>query len=52
MLVGELHQLGVARCCRFDSDLVENSTGRGVDDRCGVGVHVGIDADDDIDDLA
>jgi hypothetical protein len=49
--VGEPHQLGVARGRRRHGDLAENSTSRGVDDRRGVGVDVGVDADDDIDHL-
>ena len=52
VVVGELHQLGIALGCRLDGDLVEDTTGRGVDRGRGVGVDVGVDADDDIDHLA
>jgi hypothetical protein len=52
VLVGELHQLGVALSCRLDGDLAEDTTGCGVEDRRGVGADVRVDADDDIDDLA
>ena len=52
MVVGELHQLGIALRCRLDGDLVEDTTSRGVEDRRGVGVDVGVDADDDIDHFA
>ena len=52
MVVGELHQLGIALGCRFDGDLVEDTTRRGVDHGRGVGMDVGVDADDDIDHLA
>jgi hypothetical protein len=38
--------------CRLDGDLVEDTTGSGVDHGRGVGVDVGVDADDDIDHLA
>jgi hypothetical protein len=52
VVVGELDQLGVALRCCFDGDLVEDTTGRGIDHGRGVGVDVGVDADDDIDHLA
>jgi len=52
VLVGELHQLGIALSCRIDRDLVEDTTSRGVEDRRGVGMDVGVDADDDIDRIA
>ena len=52
VVVGELHQLGIALGCRLDGDLVEDTTGRGIHDGRGVGVDVGVDADDDIDHLA
>ena len=52
LVVGELHQIGIALGCRIDGDLVEDTTGRGVEDRCGVGMDVGVDADDDIDHFA
>ncbi len=52
MVVGELHELGVALGCRLDGELVEDATCRGVEDCRGVGVDVGVDADDDIDHLA
>ena len=51
VVVGELHQLGIALGCRLDRDLVEDTTGRGVDHGRGVSVDVGVDADDDIDHL-
>ena len=31
VVVGELHQLGIALGCRLDGDLVKDSTSRGVD---------------------
>jgi hypothetical protein len=49
VVVGELHQLAVPLGCCLDCDLAQDTTGRGVDDRRGVGVDVGVDADDDID---
>ena len=49
VVVGELHQFGVALGCRLDGDLIQDATGRGVQDGRGVGVDVGVDADDDID---
>lgn len=52
VLVGELHQLGVPIRGGLDGDLVEHTAGPGVDDGCGMGVDVGVDADDDIDHLA
>ena len=52
VLVGELHQLGIALGCRLDGDLIEDTTGRGIHHRGGVGVHVSVDADDDIDQFA
>ena len=51
MVVGELHQLGIALGRRLDGDLAEDTTGRGIDHGRGVGVDVGVDADDDIDHL-
>ena len=51
VVVGELHELGIALGCRLHRDLVEDTTGRGVDHGRGVGVDVGVDADDDIDHL-
>ena len=51
IVVRELHQLGIPRSCRRHGDLAEDTTGRAVDDRRGVGVDVGVDADDDIDHL-
>src|SRR3954453_7506728 len=51
VIVGELHQLGIALDCRLDGDLVENTTSCGVHHGCGVGMHVSVDADDDIDQL-
>ena len=48
MAVGELHEFGIALGCRLHCDLVEDTTGRGVDHGRGVGVDVGVDADDDI----
>ena len=52
VVVGELHQLGVALGCGLDGDLIQDTTGRGVQDGRGVGVDVGVDADDDIDHFA
>jgi hypothetical protein len=49
VVVGELHQLGIALGCCIDGDLVEDTTGRGVDHGRGVGMDVGVDPDDDID---
>ena len=52
VVVGELHQLGITLGCFLDGDLVENTTSRGVHHGRGVGMDVGVDADDDIDHLA
>ena len=52
VVVGELHQLGIALGCRLDGDLVEDTTSRSIDHGRGVGMDVGVDADDDIDHLA
>jgi hypothetical protein len=52
VVVGELDELGIALGCRLDGDLVEDTTGRGVEDRRGVGMYVGVYADDDIDHFA
>jgi hypothetical protein len=49
VVVGELHQFGIALAGRLDGDLTQDTTGRGVQDRRRVGVDVGADADDDID---
>ena len=49
VVVGELHQFDIALRCRLDGDLVEDTTSRGVEDGRGVGVDVGVDADDDVD---
>jgi hypothetical protein len=49
VVVSELHELGIALGCRLDGDLRQDATGRGVQGRRGVGVDVGVDADDDID---
>jgi hypothetical protein len=46
MIVGALHQLGIALGRRLDGDLVEDTTSQGVEDRSGVGMDV-VDADDD-----
>jgi len=35
--------------CGLDRDLLEHTAGRGVHDGRGVGMDVGVDADDDID---
>ena len=52
VVVGEFHQLAVALGCCLDGDLVKDSTSRGVDHGRRVGADVGVDADDDIDQLA
>ena len=52
VVVGELHQLGIALSGRQDGDLVEDATSRSIDRGRGVGMDVGVDADDDIDHLA
>jgi hypothetical protein len=52
VVVGELHQLGIALGCRLDGDLVKDTTSRSIDHGRGVGMDVGVDADDDIDHLA
>jgi hypothetical protein len=52
VVVGELHELGIALSCRLDGDLIEDTTSRGVDCRRGVGMDMGVDADDDINHLA
>src|SRR4051794_9742051 len=49
--VRELDEFRVALGCRIDGDLVEYTTSRGDDHGCGVGMDVGVDADDDIDHL-
>jgi len=49
VVVRELHELGIALGCRLNRDLAEDATARSVEDRRGVGVDVGVDADDDID---
>lgn len=51
MLVGELDQSGVAVRGGLDGDLIEHPAGAGLDHGGRVGVHVGVDADDDVDDL-
>ena len=51
VFAGELHQLGIARGCRRHGELAEDTTGRAVDNRSGVGMDVSVDADHDIDDL-
>ena len=51
VVVGELHQLGIALGCRLDGDLVEDTTSRSINHGRGVGMDVGVDADDDIDHL-
>ena len=52
MVVCELHQLAIALSCRLDGDLVEDTTSPSIDHGRGVGMDVGVDADDDIDHLA
>ena len=52
VLIGELHQLLVAIGRGLDGDLAEHTTGAGIDRGRGVGVDMGVDADDDIDHLA
>ena len=52
LVVRELHQFGITLGCRLDGDLVEDTTSRGVHRGRGVGMDVGVDADDDIDHLA
>ena len=49
VLIGELHQLGVTVGGGLDGDLVEHPAGAGIDCGRGMGVDVGVDADDDID---
>jgi hypothetical protein len=49
VVVGELHELGVAPGCRLDRDLLEDPTSRSINHGRGVGLDVGVDADDDID---
>jgi hypothetical protein len=44
-------RFGIARGCRRHGDLAEDTTGHAVDDGCGVGMHVSVDADDNIDQL-
>jgi hypothetical protein len=51
VLVGELHQAGVAVCGGLDGHLGEDAAGAGVNGRGGMGVDVGVDADDDVDQL-
>jgi len=52
VVVGELHQLGIAQSCRLNGDLAQDTTSASIDHGRGVGVDVGVDADDDIDQLA
>ena len=52
VLVGELHQLGIAIRGGFDGDLAEYPAGGSINHGRGVGMDVGVDADDDIDHLA
>src|SRR4051795_10503345 len=52
VVIRELHQFGITLGCRLDGDLVEDTTSRGVHHGRGVGMDVGVDADDDIDHLA
>lgn len=52
VIVGELHQFGIALSCCLDGDLVQDTTGRRIDHSRGVGVNVGVDADDEVDHLA
>src|SRR3954470_16281756 len=52
VVVGEVHQLGIALWCRIDGDLVEDPTRRGVESRRGVGMDVGVDANHDTDHVA
>ena len=49
VVVGELHQLGIALSCRLDRDLLEDTTSRSINHGRAVGMDVGVDADDDID---
>jgi hypothetical protein len=46
MVVGELHELGIALGCRLDGNLVEDTTSRSINHGCGVGMDVSVDADD------
>ncbi|WZU35797.1 hypothetical protein Rruber_05310 (plasmid) [Rhodococcus ruber] len=52
VLVGEVHQILVAIDSGRHGDLAENSAGAGGDRRSGVGVDVGVDSDDDVDDVS
>jgi hypothetical protein len=52
VIVGELHQLDIALGRRLHGELVEDPTSRSIDYGCGVGMDVGVDADDDIDHFA
>jgi hypothetical protein len=52
LLVGELHELGVAVSGGLDGEPIEHAAGPRIDRGRGVGVDVGVDADDDIDHLA
>ena len=51
VLVGELHQLGIAVSGGLDSDLAEYAASGRVDRSGRVGPNMGVDADDDIDHL-
>jgi len=52
VVFGELDELGVPGRVGGDGEFFQHPAGAGIDHRCGVGVHVGVDADDNIDDLA
>jgi hypothetical protein len=51
MLVGQGHELGVAVRIGGNRRAGQHATGAHVDDRGGVGLAVGVDADDDLDEL-
>jgi hypothetical protein len=51
VLVGQAQQLPVAGLGRRHGRLGDHGAGGGRDDRGGVGVLVGVDADDDLDEL-
>jgi hypothetical protein len=52
VLVGELNELGISISAGFDSDLSKHPAGPRVDRSRGVGVDMGVNADDDIDHIA
>jgi hypothetical protein len=51
VLVSQHCQRGISVRIGVDGGSVENGAGAGINQRCGVGVFVGVDADDDLGDV-